>query len=185
MVDMVLGLYFCPPFRLHRVYLHLFLPHLQSSLPSFKIKQRRMYKAYIKIRTAENCIIFRRANTIDETHSPFSSSKLHRKQMSSEEESVLKLLLLFTVFHVEWMSLDNLIRLNCDSHYFLRRRSLSEERIRWLELALRSPRLLPQVDDIEITPKTPPIGELTASKWSLVSVLEITKRSDKFGLAIA
>ena len=74
----------CPPLRLHRVYLHFFLPHLQSSLPTFKIKQRRMYKAYIKIRTAEYCIIFRRANAIAETHSPFSSSKLQWQQMSSE-----------------------------------------------------------------------------------------------------
>ena len=67
MIDMVLGLYFCHPLCLHRVYLYFFSLHLQSSLSTFKIKQRCMYKAYVRIRTAECWLIFRWANTIDET----------------------------------------------------------------------------------------------------------------------
>ena len=46
-----------------------------------------MYKAYIKIRTAEYCIIFRTANTIDETltflfiEAPTSANEQQRKNL--------------------------------------------------------------------------------------------------------
>ena len=144
-----------------------------------------MYKAYIKIRTAEYCLIFRRANTIDETHLPFSSSKLQWQQMSGERRICFEAA---AAFHrvPRW---TNVVGQSSLFAWIATPTFSSEgeagERIRRLELTLRPPRLLPQVDDIKITPKIPPIGELTASKWSLVSVLEITKRSDKFGVAIA
>ena len=51
MINMVLKLFetFCHPLCLHRVYLHFFSPHLQSSLSTFKIKQRRMCKVYVRL----------------------------------------------------------------------------------------------------------------------------------------
>ena len=148
MINMVLGLYFCYSLCLHRVYLHFFSPHLQSSLLTFKIRQRRMYKAYITVRL-ELLSLYNfsksKRNRWNTLTFLFVQTPTTTNKWAANEESVFMLLLLFIMFHVEWIAAVTYS-------------SEEGERIRRPKLALRPPRLSPLLDDIEITPKMPPMG---------------------------